>query len=135
MQKVQELKENWACTGAIQPLTQSLHMSRYCLLMLCIVMGLFSAGCKSDKKTATGAIDFRLNLSNPEVQGAEVNVNGGIAVPVERIQWEWGDGQMERHHFFPAEHTYAKPGKYKIVVTAFDSKGLTASQSVTVEIK
>jgi hypothetical protein len=135
MQKVQELKENWACTGVIKTLTQSSHLSRYCLVMLCIVISVFCAGCKSDKKTATGAIDFRLNLSNPEVQGREVNVNGGVAVPVERIQWEWGDGQIERHRFFPSEHTYAQPGKYKIIVTAFDSKGLTASQSVTVEIK
>ncbi len=135
MLKVEELKENWARTGVLRTFTQSSHLSRYCLVMLCIVMGLFCAGCKSDKKTDSGAIDFRLNLSNPEVQGAEVNVNGGIAVPVERIQWEWGDGQMERHHFFPVTHTYAQPGKYQIIVTVFDDKERTASQSVTVEIK
>ncbi len=97
--------------------------------------GPFCAGCKSDKKTDSGAIDFRLNLSNPEVQGREVNVNGGVAVPVERIQWEWGDGQMERHRFFPVTHTYAQPGKYQIIVTVFDDKERTASQSITVEIK
>ncbi len=134
MLKVQDLKENWA-RAFLRIFTQSSHLSRYCLVMLCIVMGLFYAGCKSDKKMDSGAIDFRLSLSNPEVQGREVNVNGGVAVSVERIQWEWGDGQMEKHHFFPATHTYAEPGKYQIIVTAFDEKKRTASQSVNVEIK
>jgi len=54
---------------------------------------------------------------------------------VERIQWEWGDGQIEKHRFFPASHTYATPGKYEIKVTAFDNQNRYATRSVTVEIK
>ena len=89
--------------------------------------------CTSDKEK-NGVIDFRLNLSTPEIFEREVVVNGGVAAPIERIQWDWGDGQINKHHFFPANHTYDKPGRYEIKVTVFDSKNRTATKSVTVDI-
>jgi PKD repeat protein len=54
---------------------------------------------------------------------------------VERIQWEWGDGQTEKHHYFPASHTYTNPGRYEIRVTVFDGKNHSAAKSVSVDIR
>jgi PKD repeat protein len=92
---------------------------------------LLFAGCGGD----SGFVDFQLTLNTPEVKGKQVTVNGGVMAQVERIQWEWGDGQIEKHRFFPASHTYATPGKYEIKVTAFDNQNRYATRSVTVEIK
>ena len=128
------MMNNWACTGAHRTLKQVSHMSAYCMVIVCIVLALFSAGCTGDRERHN-VTDFQLNLNNPEVEGLEVTVNGGVAVPIERIQWDWGDGQIDEHHFFPASHTYDKPGPYEIKVTVFDSKNRTAKKSVSVEIK
>ena len=134
MSKVYLMMKNWARTGAHPTLTQGSRMSAYCMVIVCILLVLFYAGCTGDRETHD-VIDFRLNLNNPEVEGWEVTVNGGVAVPIERIQWEWGDGQIDEHNFFPASHTYDKPGLYEIKVTVFDSKNRTAKKSVSVEIK
>ena len=108
-------------------------MKRRLAVIVCIVSVLFCAGCTGDQKTE-GSIDFRLNLSRPEILDGEVIVNGGVAAPVVKIQWDWGDGKTDKHHFFPHTHTYDKPGRYEIKVTVFDSKNRTATQSVTVDI-
>jgi hypothetical protein len=100
-------------------------------LAFIILCSLLFAGCGGD----SGFVDFQLTLNTPEVQGKKVTVNGGVMVQVERIQWEWGDGQMDKHRFFPATHTYAMPGKYEIKVTVFDNQNRYATRSVTVEIK
>ena len=102
--------------------------SNLTLIMLIILL---FAGCGGD----SGLVDFQLNLNKPEVQGKKVTLNGGVMAQVERIQWEWGDGQIDKHRFFPASHTYAAPGKYEIKVTAFDNQNRYATRSVTVEIK
>lgn len=108
-------------------------MEKRLTVIVCIMLVLFYAGCTGDQGTHDVA-DFRLNLSPPEVLEREVIVNGGVAVPVERIQWDWGDGQIDKHHFFPASHTYDKTGRYEIKVTVFDSKNRTATKSIAVEI-
>ncbi len=100
-------------------------------LILIILFSLLFAGCGGD----SGFVDFQLNLNTAEVQGKKVTLNGGVMAQVERIQWEWGDGQIDKHRFFPANHTYATPGKYEIKVTAFDNQNRYATRSVTVEIK
>jgi PKD repeat protein len=100
-------------------------------LTFIILFSLLFAGCGGD----SGFVDFQLNLNTPEVQGKKVTINGGVMAQVERIQWEWGDGQIDKHRFFPASHTYATPGKYEIKVTAFDNQNRYATRSVTVEIK
>ena len=64
-----------------------------------------------------------------------MTVNGGVVAPIERIQWEWGDGQIEQHLYFPAAHTYTSPGRYQITVKVFGSKNYTAAQSITAEVK
>ena len=108
-------------------------MKRRLAVIVCIALAIFYAGCTGDKGK-NDVIDLRLNLSTPDIFEREVVVNGGIMAPVERIQWDWGDGQIEKHHFFPHSHTYNKPGRYQITVTAFDSKNRSATQSVTVDI-
>jgi PKD repeat protein len=105
-----------------------LNAEKIIIILLFVV---FYFGCAGD----SGFVDFQLNLNPPEIQGKQVTINGGVTAPVERIQWEWGDGKKEDHHFFPASHTYANPGKYEIKVTVFDSKNHSATNSVTVDIK
>lgn len=99
------------------------------LILIFSILALMS--CSGD----SGFVDFQLNLNTPEVQGRQVTVNGGVMAQVERIQWEWGDGQIDRHHFFPASHSYAAPGTYEIKVTVFDNRNRHATRSVSVEIK
>lgn len=77
--------------------------------------------------------DFQLNLSVPQVEGLTVTVNGGVVAPVVRIQWDWGDGSIDNHLYFPATHTYARPGRYTITVTVFDEKNYSASKSISIE--
>jgi len=96
-----------------------------------LLLLLFYSGCNGD----SAFVDFQFSLNPPEVKGRQVTVNGGVGVPIERIQWEWGDGEMEKHHFFPFSHTYKNPGKYEIKVTVFDSKNQNATRTVTVDIK
>jgi len=82
----------------------------------------------------SGPPDFQLNLSPPQIAGAAVTVNGGVVAPVVRIQWDWGDGIVDRHLYFPATHTYATAGRYTITVTVFDADNHTAAQSVAVDV-
>ena len=99
--------------------------------ILLLTLGFLYAACSSD----SGPVDFQLNLNTPEIQGRQVTVNGGVVAPVERIQWEWGDGQTEKHHYFSASHTYTNPGRYEIRVTVFDGKNHSAAKSVSVDIR
>ena len=134
MAKVYIVIKSLARAGVHRTLKQGSHLSLYCMVIACIILGLFYAGCTGDREKYD-VTDFRLNLNTPEVEGREVTVNGGVAVPIEQIQWDWGDGQIDEHHFFPASHTYNKPGHYVIKVTVFDKKNRMASKSVTVEIR
>ena len=65
-------------------------------LTFIILIILLFAGCGGD----SGFVDFQLNLNKADVQGKKVTVNGGVMAQVERIQWEWGDGQIVKHRFF-----------------------------------
>ena len=134
MAKLQVKTKNWTFAGVVGTFKQDSHLSKYWMVVVCIFFALVCIGCGGDQETS-GVIDFRLNLSVPEVDELDVTVNGGVAVPIERIQWNWGDGRIDKHHFFPASHTYDKPGRYQIEVTVFDSKDRTATKSVAVEIK
>lgn len=100
------------------------------LLAICLLVVFFS-GCFGEAQDP----NLQLNLSTPVVKEKNVSLNGGVSVPVERIQWEWGDGQTDKHHFFPATHDYKNPGTYQITVTVFTSNNTNASKSVAVEIK
>jgi len=131
--KNSNLLKDLSAGRAHQP-SRGLLSTTFCLHLICGALALFFIGCKGSKETVNSS-EFRLNLSTPEVIDREVSINGGVAAPVERIQWEWGDGQADHHLFFPASHTYAKPGRYEVKVTVFDSNNRTATKSVTVEIK
>jgi len=77
-----------------------------------------------------------LTLFEPQISGLTVTING-VTLPgtpgttITRIHWIWGDGS-EEDHWFPASHTYPKAGRYPIIVTSFQSDGLSTSKSLTV---
>ncbi|MHB1585449.1 MAG: PKD domain-containing protein, partial [Acidimicrobiales bacterium] len=49
------------------------------------------------------------------------------------VDWSWGDGTTSVS-FFPALHTYAAPGSYRIIAVAVDSDGLTGSAATDVRV-
>ena len=76
----------------------------------------------------TSATPPDLTVSEPEIDGLSVNVNGVVhpgtgGTTITRIRWDWGDGNSE-DHWFAASHTYAQEGDYVIAVTAYQSDGL-----------
>jgi eukaryotic-like serine/threonine-protein kinase len=80
-----------------------------------------------------------LTLFDPQIDGLKVTVNG-ITKPgynnasIHRIQFNWGDGNIE-YSWFPATHTYEKEGEYAITVTTYQSDGLTTTSTTTVTLK
>jgi len=103
---------------------------RWCSTVLLLFLFLAASGCSDSQQPP----DFQLNLSPPQIEGTTVTVNGGVVAPVERIQWDWGDGTRDPHCFFPANHTYARPGRYTITVAVFDKNNFSATKSITVDI-
>jgi len=77
-----------------------------------------------------------LTLNTPEINGLTIRVNG-VTLPgtsgttITRIQWDWGDGYSE-DHWFPASHTYSRPGTYDVAVTAHQSDGLSTTKSAKI---
>ncbi|MCX8042896.1 MAG: PKD domain-containing protein [Desulfobacterota bacterium] len=107
------------------------HRIRQCIIVpITFLLFIGIAGCPSLQPP-----DFQLNLNTPQIDNMTVTVNGGVVVPVTRIQWEWGDGTIDRHSYFPATHTYTRHGRYTITVTVFDDKNFSASKSVTVDLQ
>jgi len=104
------------------------------LLAICLLAVSFSGGCANEVPVPVPTLQLSLNA--PEISEKTVSVNGAASAPVDRIQWEWGDGQTDKHIYFPAHHVYKNPGKYQINVTVFDTKNnKSATKSVSVEIK
>ena len=60
--------------------------------------------------------------------GTAITVNG-FTIPgagctlIERISWDWGDGQHEDAFLFPGPHTYAREGVYVARATAHQTDG------------
>jgi len=80
-----------------------------------------------------------LTLFEPQINGLTVTING-VATPgyegvsITRIRWDWGDGNSE-DHWFPATHTYSRPGTYTVTVTAYQSDGLSTTATKTIQIQ
>ena len=77
---------------------------------------------KFDGKDAK--FEFTAEASSPE----------GLAM---NAHWDFGDGQSSRQDALPkgaftASHTYAKPGRYPVVLTVTDAKGTPKSRKVMV---
>ncbi len=106
----------------------------YTVLIVLSVLHMGVAGCGNtpDEQAATAA---ELNVNTPEIFDLEVSVNGGITAPVTRIQWDWGDGTIDRHAYFPASHLYKKSGTYTITVTVFTAANRSLSKAVTVTVQ
>ena len=69
------------------------------------------------------------------IDGCDVSVNGGVVPPqdcpvITRIEWDWGDGTVQ-DHWFPATHTYASPGDYTVMVTAYNAAGNSSTVAGT----
>ncbi len=68
-----------------------------------------------------------------------VRINGAVVPQADcpkigQIHWTWGDGRAS-YSWFPAEHTYAAPGRYLIVVTARDLEGHEARRETTITVQ
>jgi PKD repeat protein len=97
-------------------------------------------GCAKEKEKEQGVAQkcspLSLNLNPVEYKSRTATINGGVAAPVKSIQWDWGDGTLEKHRFFPASHTYTAPGQYEVKVTAFGTVADCSEQkSAKVQIK
>jgi len=77
----------------------------------------------------------RLTLLSPAIHGRKATVNGVVVAPVERIQWNWGDGAIDRHHWFPASHEYEQPGEYVLQVVTVDKKQRTTTKAIRLRIE
>jgi len=75
----------------------------------------------------------RLTLFSPEVTGLNVTINGVVVAPVERIEWDWGDGQKSVS-WFAATHTYLHYGTYTVKVTTYDKKGRATIKELDVTL-
>ncbi len=115
-------KENWRVAGC------------FIKVLTLTVCALLMFGCTKEPKTSE-VCDLSLNLNAPELSERNVAINGGLTAPVKRIQWDWGDGTVDKHRYFPARHTYSAPGQYAVKVTAYSIKGCSEEKSVTVTIK
>ena len=108
--------------------------SKLFFILFCVsfIFCLIPAGCSTEKQTC----DFKLNIYVLGLSDAgKVTINGSVLANVKRIQWEWGDGMVDEHHFFPASHAYGKPGRYTITVTVYDVKDCPDKKSISVDIK
>ena len=75
-----------------------------------------------------------LTLVEQRVTGMHMRTSGKCNMKLkEPFTWDWGDGSITRDDF-PAGHTYQRPGRYTVRVTAttMDGRQVTASTSVTI---
>lgn len=91
-------------------------------------------GCTKEQTTGEKC-DLKLEVFTPEQKANTVSINGIVNAPVNRIQWDWGDGNVDKHLFFPGKHTYGNLGRYKITVTAFSANRCSEEKSISVDIK
>ena len=80
-----------------------------------------------------------INLDNTMISGLGYSVGGNcITTPgstISSVVWNWGDGNKNIVSNFPASHTYAKTGNYKVTATCTDSSSLSSSSSIKVGIR
>ena len=60
-------------SGAGLPRNQAFSLAAYGIVLACVGLGLFSAGC-TEERDANDTIDFQLNLNLPEVMEREIIV-------------------------------------------------------------
>ncbi len=77
-------------------------------------------------------------LDNPQIQGLSITVSGrtdpGTAgEQIDRVRWDWGDGNVEDHSF-PASHTYHEKGSYQLTVSSHQSDGLSSMVHKTITV-
>jgi len=99
--------------------------------------GATTAGPVWNFTTATGATcPIALTLQSPQVNNLAVTVGGTVASAcstITRLNWQWGDG-VGNDQWFPAGHTYAISGTYRITATAYNNLGQTKVQTTTADV-
>ena len=97
-------------------------------LWMYIFTGIIIIGiCGSLNSNNNNIVALVLNFTKPVIvmniesqDELKVVVNGSVGpiyLGVVSMNWNWGDG-TKNDGFFPQNHTYSQPGKYKIVTTA-----------------
>jgi len=108
-------------------------------LLLLTISALIVSKTKAQPESASEKAPPSLTVFEPQISGLSVTING-VTLPgyanasITRIHWDWGDGSSE-DHWFPASHTYSKPGTYTITLTVYQSDGLSATKTLNVEVK
>ncbi len=112
-----------------------------------------SSGGYSDESNSTFAVDCHptMNLSNPVVNGCDVNQNGGTdpecgsfdtnwcinsspdASGNGPFKFTWGDGNISCS-WFPGTHTYSSPNTYNVSVKVKNSCGYIAERNKYVTV-
>jgi hypothetical protein len=99
--------------------------------------GATTAGPVWDYTTATGATcPIALTLQSPQANNLGVTISGTVASAcstITRLNWQWGDG-VGNDQWFPASHTYAISGTYRITATAYNNLGQTKVQTTTADV-
>ena len=75
-----------------------------------------------------------VRIYGARVRRKTVEINGRADRGVKRIEWNWGDGTGGDGPF-PARHRYAKPGSYRVRVTATTASGKKIAKVVPVAPK
>ena len=71
-----------------------------------------------------------VTIATGEEHTFQVNANGGTAEL--RYKWDFGDGNQTQTEEPTVKHTYEKPGKYRVTVTAIDKGGVKESVNDTI---
>lgn len=127
-----------AMSGRVAVVTAPQHLNGAAYVFTTTTAGWVQVAELTNHSSVAGATPPTISLETPTVKGMTVRING-ITLPTTRtasivdITWKWGDDTISRS-WFPASHTYAAAGTYKVIATATDSDGLSVSASTTVHI-
>jgi len=84
-----------------------------------LLLSIFTSAIGIQPVNAFGLEPY-MKVFEPQIDGLSVSVNGFVfsLTGYSGINWDWGDGNEEKH-FFPASHIYSSYGDYTITVTAY----------------
>ncbi|MGC8614923.1 MAG: PKD domain-containing protein [Thermoprotei archaeon] len=86
---------------------------------------------------ATSSLLPNVIIKGVNVSGLTVTIEGNAETSsgfITELLWKWGDGSSSLGPF-PQSHTYSKPGKYNVSITAQTSKGAEVTAWTTVDLE
>ncbi|MEM3697742.1 MAG: PKD domain-containing protein [Candidatus Bathyarchaeia archaeon] len=118
---------HWESTGAVNPWYEDIQST---------VASVDGSGTL--KAVFMYHIPPSLTLYDPSISDRTVTFNGVVTpgtpgTTITRINWNWGDGSSG-DSWFPASHTYSSYGGYTVTATAYQSDGLTTTQTKYVSL-